>query len=133
MKAKTRMYQTSMFGKVDLNDPKTYDYLPKTWKELEFIMFKEIGYAICYMDFFPSRKGLFPKRKRKPDMVKMSDVFGPKYSDKLIDLNNSCWEQRQRVYKLIEEFTKERKNNYGNVAWWREQVFLFQDETENMC
>jgi hypothetical protein len=34
---------------------------------------------------------------------------------------------------MIKDFADNRKNNYDNLQWYREQVFLFQDETENMC
>ena len=35
------------------------------------------------------------------------------------------------VYKkLIYDYGKK---NYNNVLWYQEQIFLFQDEIENMC
>ena len=46
---------------------------------------------------------------------------------------NCGYYQRQRVYKLIKNFAENRKNNYKNILWYKEQIFLLQDETENMC
>ena len=123
-----RKYQPAFDNEVDLDDPKTYDYLPKTTKELDALMFKEIGYAIHYMDYLPSRKGLFPKRKRKPNMVKH-----PFAKNKMIDCANVSYNQRKRVEALILNFSTNRQENNNNVLWYQEQVFLFQDETENMC
>ena len=102
---------------VDLDNPETYDYLPKNTLDLDNLMFREIGKAICYMDYF--HPDLYPKRKTM----------------KVIDsgLLSSCLKQRQRVNNLIENFTKERKNHYTDTLWYQEQIFLFQDETENMC
>jgi len=129
-----RKYKPALFPEVDLDDPKTYEYLPKTHKELDALMFKEIGYALVYMDYFPDRKGLFPKRKRKEEFVKVSS-FGKTFKNNknLIDINNCSYYQRQRVYKLIDNFAKNRRNNYDNILWYQEQIFLFQDEIENMC
>ena len=123
-----RKYQPAFGKEVDLDDPKTYDYLPKTEKELDALMFREIGYALVYMDYFPSRKGLFPKRKRKPNMVEH-----PYANGKMVDIANTSYDQRKRVEALIQNFATERKNNYNNILWYQEQIFLFQDETENMC
>lgn len=120
-----REYKPAYGRKVDLDDPKTYEYLPDTEKELDTLMFREIGYAICYMDYFPSRKGLFPKRKRKVKMVEFPN-------GKEVDVNNASYGQRKRVEVLIQNFANERRNNYGNLMWYKEQIFLFQDETENM-
>jgi hypothetical protein len=90
---------------VDLDDDSTYKYLPQTYNELDSLMFKEIGYALCYMDYFNK------------------DIF----------ITESGNDQRKRVEKLIKDFTDNRSNNYNNILWIREQVFLFQDEIENMC
>ena len=132
-----RKYSPAHGPKVDLDDPKTYEYLPDNEKELDNLMFREIGYALVYMDSFPSKKSLFPKRKRKPEMVKIKDMFPNskhhKNSDREIDINNGGYYQRQRVYKLIKNFAENRRHNYGNIMWLKEQVYLFQDETENMC
>lgn len=132
-----RKYQPAHGPKVDLDDPKTYYYLPNTTKELDNLMFAEIGKALVYMDYFKDRKKFFPKRKVKPEMVKVRDLFPNskhhKNSDKEIDINNGGYDQRQRVYKLIQHFADNRRHNYDNIMWLKEQVFLFQDETENMC
>jgi len=49
--------------------------------------------------------------------------FHPDWDDK----------QRWRIHKLVEAFATERRNNYGDIKWLREQLFMFIDETENMC
>lgn len=128
-----RKYSPAYGPKVDLDDPKTYKHLPDNEKELDNIMFKEIGYALVYMDYFPERKGFFPKRKRKPEMVKLKDIFPNIKSNKEVDKNNASYDQRQRIYKLIKNFAENRRHNCGNIMWFKEQVYLFQDETENMC
>ena len=132
-----RKYQPAFGPKVDLDDPKTYSYLPNTAEELDRLMFREIGYALVYMDYFKDRKKFFPKRKRKSEMVKVKDLFPNskhhKNSDREIDINNGGYDQRQRVYKLIQYFADNRRHNYDNIMWLKEQVYLFQDETENMC
>ena len=95
-----REFTCAMGEVVDLDDDKTYDYLPKTDKELDKLMFSEIGMALVYIKHF------------HPDWGES---------------------QSNRIDKLVESFAEERSNNYGNVIWLREQVFIFQDETENMC
>lgn len=102
-----RKFKCSPFGEeVDLDDPETYSYLPKTVKELDSKMFSEIGFALCYMEYF------------RPEFYNGSYKDGG---------------QRERILKLIENFTKERLNNYQNIIWRQEQIFIFQDEIENMC
>lgn len=126
-----REYKMHFDGKkVDLDDPKLYEYLPNTEKELDNLMFCEIGKALVYMDYFPSRKGVFPKRKKKDRFV---ELFPEKWPGKMFEVANTGYNQRQRIYKLIENFATERKNNYHNLQWYKERIFLFQDETENMC
>ena len=96
---------------VDLDNPKTYDYLPTTCELLDALMFKEIGYALVYMNYFQDRKKYFPKT-----------------------VSTNCgYQQRHRVEQLIKEFANNRQQNINNLKWYQEQVFLFQDETENMC
>lgn len=95
------MYQEE----VDLDNPETYCYLPNNSKELDNRMFRDIGYALVYMDWFHH------------------DIF----------LTDYGWEQRVRVKKLIDYFAEERKNHYNDILWLKEQVFLFEDEIENMC
>lgn len=116
----------SMFGEVDLDDPKTYKHLSNTWRALDALMFKEIGYALVYMNYFKDRRDMFPTKKEKPDMVKSP------YSNKKIDMNNSGYYQRIRVNKLIQKFADNRQKVDYNLMWLKEQIFLFQQETENM-
>lgn len=115
--------------KVDLDDESTYSYLPNTIEELNSRMLKEIGFATCYMDYWHS--DVFNKRKKKPNDRRWTpEEIELGYPDKF---TNAAYYQRQRVYKLIERFTKERKNNLENIMWFKEMVFLFEDEIENMC
>ena len=41
--------------------------------------------------------------------------------------------QTERVNLLIKNFADNERENYSNVLWYQEQIFLLQDETENMC
>ncbi len=96
-----RKFKTHPFGdEVDLDDESTYDYLPKSIKELDDLMFREIGYSYCYFTYFHS------------------DWYKP---------------QVKKIKKLIKVFTSNRKKNYNNLKWFQEQVFIFQNEIENMC
>lgn len=94
---------------VDLDDPTIYEYLPNTSDELFDRMCKEIGYALSYMDFI--HRDVFP----------------------------SDDPQRIRVLELIAKFWREEKEFPNgqrrrlDVAWMKEQVYIFEDETENMC
>jgi hypothetical protein len=75
---------------------------------------------------------VFGKKKIPADMTR--DWTEEELARKLPDMvNNSGYYQRLRVYKLIENFCNERKNKWNDVMWFKEQVFLFEDEIENMC
>lgn len=87
----------------DLNDPTTYDYLPKNLEELRRLMWYEIGFALWYMDY------------HMPDVYVIGDL------------------QRVDIELLIRKFTDERRKNCQNVKWWQEQIFVFQCKIENMC
>ena len=131
-----RKFKCSPFGDVvDLDNPDTYKYLPNTIKELRNLMFREIGYALVYMDYFPNHKGHFPKRKQKEKWVMLSKciVLKKGRKDRKIEINNGGYNQRQRIYALIKKFADDKGYYSTNIMWWKEQVFLFQDETENMC
>ena len=96
---------TDLFGDiVDLDDQKTYKHLPTDLKELRNMMFKEIGYYYCYTHFWHR------------------NVF--------LDVDS---DQMKRADKIIKNFTDNEKQNYENVMWYQEHIFLFQDEVENMC
>lgn len=45
------------------------------------------------------------------------------------------WDKKQeeRVKLLIEKYTEEWRNNITDLQWYRETLFIFQDEIENMC
>jgi hypothetical protein len=102
-----RKFKTAFEGEVDLDDPKTYDYLPDNLNDLDNLMFKEIGKALCYMKYF------------HPEIYKSKKLYGP--------------QQKKRVENLIKYFCNNRTNHYDDILWLKEQVFLFQEETENMC
>jgi len=89
-----------------LDDPKTYEHLTDNKDELRNKMFSEIGMAYCYMNFWHK------------------DIF---------DNYDSGVKQKERVNDLINNFTDNERENYDNIMWYKEQIFLFQDETENMC
>jgi len=125
---------TDLFGQtVDLDNPETYKHLPTDLKVLDKLMFELIGKAIVYMDYFPSRKGMYPKRKLKDKFAPLTEWYPDADPEAMVEVNNTGWYQRKRIEELIQNFASERKNNYDNVMWLQEQVFLFQDETENMC
>lgn len=99
-----RIHKLSPFGQVvNLDNPETYSHLPNTDRELDDLMFKHIGYAYCYMNFFNT------------------------------DLDWEGCGQKQRVHKLIQEYCTNRQYKWGDHMWFKEQVFLFEDEIENMC
>jgi len=102
-----RMFVCAPFGdlEVDLDDPATYSHLPNTINELRELMFARIGYAYCYMYYW------------HPDI----------YSGNIGDT------QKINVKAKIKYFTENERANYNNIMWYKEQVFLFDDEIENMC
>jgi hypothetical protein len=131
-----REFQTAMVGTVDLDDPKTYEYLgDNDVRRLDDIMFKEIGQALVYMDYF--HPDIFPKKKVISQYKYKEDVYpetkNTEHGKEQIEFTNTGYYQRVRVNKLIKKFAKERKNNWENPMWFKEQIFIFQDETENMC
>jgi hypothetical protein len=107
-----REFKTKFYGDiVDLDSTETYEYLSKDIKVLREQIYAEFGKAVCYMDgFHPDR---YPKEK----------------SGK----NEWGYNQRQRVYKLMKDFTAGAIQQYNNIQWYQEQIFLMQDECENMC
>jgi hypothetical protein len=99
-----RNFKCALGEIVDLDDPETYSYLPNTCKLLDDLMFKEIGYALVYFKYF------------HPDWSKMDKG-----------------KQVKRVNNLIKNFADNRLQHYDDLMWRKEQVFIFQDEIENMC
>ena len=118
-----RKFKCSLGDTVDVDNSETYDYLPDVIILLDDIMHKEIGQALVYMDYLPVKKTWFPKKRNTN--YKKGTLDDKKY--------NSGYYQRMRVYKLIKNFVDNSNDNYRNVMWFKEQIFLFQDETENMC
>lgn len=99
-----RKFICSPFGdEVDLDDPEIYSYLPDDASKLRDILFKDFGWSQLYMNFFHS------------------DVF---------DENDL---QRRRINEFMKNYSENHIKNYDNILWLKEQVFLFQDEIENMC
>ena len=99
-----RKFICSPFGdEVDLDNPITYDHLPDDANQLRDILFKEFGWANLYMNFF------------HPDVFSNDDI------------------QRERIEQFMKNYAEHHIKNYDNVIWLKEQVFLFQDEIENMC
>lgn len=134
-----RKYKDSDGRIVDLDNPSTYKMYLDNAREVEKMIFSEIGRALVYMNC-SSRSPHFPKRKLKPNMQYLEwgtkDKIGRTRwhrSKQKVDLNNLGWQQRQRVYKLMQQFADGRHQNYDNVRWMQEQLFLLQDECENMC
>jgi hypothetical protein len=100
-----RKYICSPDGdEVDLDDPKTYHHITNDINELRKLMFSEIGYAYCYMNFWHK------------------DIFGVRDGG-----------QKIRVELLIKNFTSLYHKKYDDVIWYKEQLFLLRDEIENMC
>lgn len=100
-----RNFKCSLEENVNLDDPKTYSYLPNNCNDLDKLMFQYIGFALVYMDWL--------------NWNDYSTGYG--------------WKQRIRVKELITYFADNRKHHYGDLMWLKEQVFLFEDEIENMC
>ena len=98
-----RIFICAFGEEVDLDNPDTYINLPDNTKELRSLMFQEIGYYYCYVNFW--HKDVYKVHK----------------------------DQKKRVEKLIKNFTENERSNRNNVIWYKEQVFIFQDEIENMC
>lgn len=115
-----RIFKTRPFGyEVDLDDPKTYEHLPQTKDELRDKIFSIIGYALCYMDrFHPDN---YPKEKL---------FFGESPS-----LLGAYYEQRMRINIMIDDFCSKPKyyDYINNIEMMKECIFMFEDETENMC
>jgi len=111
---------------VDLDDPQIYDYIgTDDVDKLNDIMLRHIGYAICYMDYW--NKDIFATEPSEPIMEE--------YNGRMIDINitNVGYKQRLRVNDLIKIFTENRRDNFNNALWFKEQIFRFQNEIENMC
>jgi len=102
---------TDMSGEtVDLDDDKIYAHLPAEYEPLRDRMWKEIGYALSYMDFI--HRESFPMDGR----------------------------QRIRVTELIAKFWREGDEELEDGTmkmvdprWLKEQILVFEDEIENMC
>lgn len=112
-----RKYTTSDGETVDLDYPNTYEHLPDDCNILDDMMFKEIGYALCYMDYF------YPEVFNK-------QIFVMKDDGNKVPFDGG---QRKRIEAMIKDFCDNRRDHYTDDMWYKEKIFLFQDETENMC
>lgn len=112
-----RKYKTFDGEEVDLDNPDTYEHLPIECEVLDELMFKQIGYALCYMDYF------HPEVFNTQIFVMHDDGTKTPFDG----------EQRARINEMIKDFCDNRRNHYNDVMWYQEKIFLFQDETENMC
>ena len=73
---------------VDLDDPKTYDYLPNDVESLRSLLFQEIGYYYCYVNY------LHPDWDESQE--KRCEILIKKYIDNWRDhMNNVLWYQEQ--------------------------------------
>ena len=96
-----------MHEDVDLNDPKTYEHCHyRNWDcfTLREEIYRKVGYTKLYVEQF------------HPD-----------------------WDKRQvaRIDQMLFWFGREHRKYYGDTprgrAWLRKWLFMFEDETENMC
>lgn len=92
--------------KVDLDDPKTYEHLPKTIDELRKKMLEEIGYSYVYVYFWHSDMRFGDQCDRIDELI--------------LDFADNDRSHR---------FNPTKKD----ILWYQEQLFLFGDEIENMC
>jgi len=115
-----REYTDSIGCKHDLDNPESYSYLPKTLKELRNRMFEKIGYSYLYMNVW--HREIF---------------FAPEETPLFFTISGT--EQKKRVEELAFNFAKQEKEfrttktEEENILWMQEQVFLFEDEIDNMC
>lgn len=99
-----RKFVCSPYGEeVDLDNPETYSYLPDNANQLRDILFKNFGWSQLYMNYL------------HPDVFDENDI------------------QRIRINEFMKKYSENHLKNYENLIWLKEQVFLFQDEIENMC
>lgn len=100
-----RIYKSNPFGyELDLDNSDNFDYLPKNMDELRNIWFKEVGYSYWYMNFLHK------------------DVFD-KFGDN----------QKLKINKYIQDYNDNFMQNFNNILWLQEKIFLLQDNIENMC
>lgn len=100
-----RKYIDSFGKEHDLDNQDTFNNYPDEHNILIKTMYEKIGYSIIYTTYF------YPE-------------FGKEKYGKL---------QINRINKLIKYFSENLMNNYTNTIWLKEQLFLFEDETENLC
>ena len=41
--------------------------------------------------------------------------------------------QKNKINKMIQYYTDNYREHFNDILWLKEQIFLFQDEIENMC
>lgn len=98
-----RKFQPVIGREVDLDDPATYTQLPQTIRGVLDNLYGEIGYAMLYI---------------------LGDHWSVHSPDQCARVNAMVkdiakhWNERPRTQPLI---------------FWQEKLYLFMDETENMC
>ena len=98
-----RKWYDGMGMEVDLDDESIYSYLPTTYKGCYDEFMKQVGEAYWYITFI--HKDWDPK-------------------------------QVKRIYDLVQKFTDERyidRTIGEKYKWMRETLWIFIEETENMC
>ncbi|GMR07000.1 MAG: hypothetical protein BMS9Abin26_0002 [Gammaproteobacteria bacterium] len=101
-----REFRRSPSGEiVDLDDSETYSHLPGNRKDCVDLLFQKIGFTHLYMNY----------------------IYPESFTD------GKGLEQKNRVHEFISKYVDTDKSGIDDVLWYQEQVFLFQDEIENMC
>ena len=101
---------------VDLDNESIYSGLPSTEKELFNRMLQNIGYALSYMDFI--WKDSFPLDARQ--RVRVNELITKFWSE-------------GREERWPGEPEREANQKRFDPRWLKEQIFIFEDEIENMC
>lgn len=97
-----------VFGKKhDLDNPKTYDYLPSSIKKLENMILRDYGWACAYIPRDHSTEKLNELMDRQLEQV---EVFMDNY-----------WK-----YRLEKSYSKD-------LIWFKEQAFILENMIENLC
>lgn len=119
-----KIFKDFMGEEWDLDDPRTFQNFPTTIDELEKKMFSEIGMALCYMDYM--RAPYFDEHKAEDY---------PLVDEANLKRLNSGYNQRLRVNALIKTYCDERlkRMRANDIMWFKQQIFIFQDEVENQC
>lgn len=98
-----RFFQPVIGPPEDLDDPKTYARFPQTIRDVQEALWRKIGYAAVY-------------------------VIAHQFSE------SECGQKQiDRIGVLVEAVAKGQEQRGKPLIWWQEQLYLFEDEIENMC